>query len=146
MNDIVRQAFVWLKAHPEVGWISAGVSFVLILVSVTLLPLLLARIPDAYFQDRRTATSGAPRHAIVRILRNALGGTLIVLGLAMLVLPGQGLLTMLAGLILTDVPGKYRIERWVITRPAVLRVVQRLRTKRGVAPLRLKPSESAAEE
>ena len=38
----------------------------------------------------------------------------------MLVLPGQGILTILMGLFLMNFPGKYRLERKVVTLPQVL--------------------------
>ena len=42
-------------------------------------------------------------------LRNAVGLVLVTAGLAMLVLPGQGIITLLVGIILMDFPGKHRL-------------------------------------
>ena len=47
----------------------------------------------------------------------------------MLVLPGQGLFTILMGLILSNYPGKYSIERKFISMPSVLKTVNWLRKK-----------------
>lgn len=44
-------------------------------------------------------------------LRNVLGAILLVAGIAMLVLPGQGVPTILISLGLMNFPGKYRLER-----------------------------------
>jgi hypothetical protein len=49
----------------------------------------------------------------------------------MLVLPGQGLLTIIIGLVLMEFPGKYHAERWVINRPAVLAAINWIRLKAG---------------
>jgi hypothetical protein len=67
--------------------------------------------------------------------KNLLGYLLIAAGIAMLVLPGQGVLTILLGFILVDLPGKYRFERWLVTRPLVLRSINRLRRRAGRDPL-----------
>ncbi len=110
------------------------------------LPWLAVRIPADYFLgptppvpvSRRT---GRPRRPVVVwagwAARNLAGVLLILAGVAMLVLPGQGVLTILAGVILTDLPGKRRLEQAVVRRPVVLRTLNALRRRRGVAPLRL---------
>jgi hypothetical protein len=50
-------------------------------------------------------------------------------------IPGQGLLTVLIGLMLVDFPGKLRLERWLIGLPRVLQTVNRLRQRYGRPPL-----------
>jgi hypothetical protein len=55
----------------------------------------------------------------------------------MLVTPGQGILTILVGLLLMNFPGKYRVERWLVTRPGVLRSLNRLRKRRGEPPFQV---------
>ena len=67
-------------------------------------------------------------------MKNLLGALLVVLGLVMLVTPGQGLLTLLAGLLLMNFPGKYRLECWVVLRPGVLRALNWLRGRGGQPP------------
>ena len=68
-------------------------------------------------------------------LKNLLAIVLILLGLIMLVTPGQGLITVLAGLALLDVPGKRPAERWIISRPPLLGAINKLRAKWKRAPL-----------
>jgi hypothetical protein len=53
----------------------------------------------------------------------------------MLVLPGQGLLTMLIGISLMDFPGKRAIERSIIGRPLILKSINRIRQRFGRPPL-----------
>ena len=48
---------------------------------------------------------------LAKIGRNLLGGLLILLGLVMLVTPGQGILTIVLGFTIMDFPGKKRITR-----------------------------------
>ena len=54
----------------------------------------------------------------------------------MLVLPGQGLLTIFVALVLLDFPGKLRLERWLIRKPAVRRPIDWIRAKAGREPIR----------
>jgi hypothetical protein len=53
----------------------------------------------------------------------------------MLLVPGQGLLSIAVALVLLDFPGKYRFERWLATRPAVWRSLNWLRRRAGCKPL-----------
>ncbi len=49
--------------------------------------------------------------------RNLYGGLLIIAGVIMLFTPGQGLLTLLAGFLLLDFPGKRRTWRKILSYP-----------------------------
>ena len=52
----------------------------------------------------------------------------------MLVTPGQGVLTIVVGMLLFDFPGKFRLERWLVTRPTVWRSINWLRERAGREP------------
>ena len=58
--------------------------------------------------------------------------------------PGQGLLTILVGLLLLDMPGKQQLERRLLGRPAIIHAVNRLRDRVGRKPL-ICPSPTAKE-
>ena len=120
-------------------WIAA-VSLFAFLATLIAIPWLVVRIPADYFaHGRRPRQEGPRRHPVVRVAfligKNLLGYLLILAGIAMLVLPGQGVLTILLGIILADVPGKYRLERWAVSRPAVLGAINGLRRRAGREPL-----------
>jgi hypothetical protein len=82
-----------------------------------------------------------PVSALGLVLRNLVGGVLFILGALMLVLPGQGLLTIIAALALMDFPGKRQIERRLMLRPAVFAAINRLRLRAG-QPRLLSPGPS----
>ncbi len=63
--------------------------------------------------------------------KNILGALFLLAGVAMLLLPGQGLLTMVMGVVFLDLPGKYKFERWLIARPGIARSVNWLRQRAG---------------
>lgn len=108
--------------------------------SLLALPWAVRQLPADYFIGRRRP-HWRMRGWGVLIARNV-GGTLVVLaGIAMLVLPGQGLLTIFAGLIIMEFPGKRRLERALVSRPRVLGALNWLRRRAGVGPL-LPPENS----
>jgi hypothetical protein len=76
---------------------------------------------------------------LVTVAKNALGVALVAIGIVLSLpgVPGQGLLTILVGILLLDVPGKRRLEEAIVRRPAVLRGINRLRERFGRRPLEL---------
>jgi hypothetical protein len=108
--------------------------------SLVAVPWMLVRIPHDYFgPGRHHRTPFADHHPVVRgvllVARDVLGVLLIAAGLAMLVLPGQGILTILAGLILLHFPRKHELMRWIVARPAVLTSANWVRHRAGRPPL-----------
>lgn len=119
-------------------WVS-GLSLLGIVATIVAVPWVVTRLPSDYFaRDERVAwqeASGEPVFAtIIGVLKNILGLLLCVLGLIMLVTPGQGILTLLIGLLLMNFPGKYKVERWLVMRPGVMRGLNWLRSRRGEVP------------
>ncbi len=130
----------WIQTHETILWWLAAASVVTFLGTLVLVPVVIVRIPSDYFAPgKRRGTRWTERHPVVRatwlIAKNVLGCFFIVVGVAMLVLPGQGLLTILIGMVLIDFPGKYRLERWIVGRGPVLRSVNWLRRRAGKGPL-----------
>jgi len=72
---------------------------------------------------------------VILVLKNLVGLTLLLSGFAMLMLPGQGLLGILLGLILMDYPGKFQLERKIVSRPKLLHFINWLRRKQNKPPL-----------
>lgn len=107
--------------------------------SLIAIPVILVRLPADYFDERRPRTWMKGRHPILRwtglMLKNAVGLVFVLAGFAMLFLPGQGILTLLIGISLLDFPGKRRLERRLVYRPAVLRTINAMRAKFKKPPL-----------
>lgn len=120
-------------------WIT-GISAVLFVATLAGAPWMLRSIPADYFTHPRRPP-GRFAHLqpawrwTLRVLRAGLALVCLVAGLAMLVLPGQGLLTLLVGFLLLEFPGKYRMEKRLIGRPRVLRAANALRRRLGRPPL-----------
>lgn len=116
-------------------------SIISFVASAIALPMILVRLPQDYFHDRYPRTWLKDHHPVFRIfalaLKNLFGATLLLGGLAMLVLPGQGLLTMLVGISLVDFPGKRALERKIVGRPFMLHAINSIRKKFHQPPLHL---------
>jgi len=71
------------------------------------------------------------------IAKNLFGVFLVCLGLVLSLpgVPGQGILTILLGLIMLDIPGKRPLEARIIKRPAVLAAINDLRARFKKPPL-----------
>lgn len=131
----------------ETGWwigIAVGGSLLMFVATLVAIPIVIVRMPPDYFTAiRRRPSAWQWQHPVVAplllVAKNAAGVLLVATGAVMLVTPGQGLLTILIGLTLTNYPGKYRLERWLITRRPVWRSVNWLRHRAGVPPLESPP-------
>ena len=73
-----------------------------------------------------------------RIARNLAGLLLIAVGAVLSIpgIPGQGVLTMLVGVLLVDFPQRRKLERALLRRPGVLPTLNRLRARFARPPLR----------
>ncbi len=123
----------------EVLWSLFVLSIVGFIGSLIVIPFILVRLPPQYFDVRYPRTWMKEHHPVLRwiglILKNVVGVVFFLAGVAMLFLPGQGLLTMLIGLSLVDFPGKRRLESKLIGQATVLRTINALRHKFGQPPL-----------
>ncbi len=123
-----------------IGWLTAA-SAAMLIGSAIVVPWIVVRIPRDFFaEDRRPPSRFAFQHPILRltffVLRNLVGMLVLLAGIAMLVLPGQGLLTVAVALIILDFPGKHLLERRIIRIGPLLNSINWLREKANVPPLR----------
>lgn len=100
---------------PALIWALVASGAVLVGTAV-LIPRVITRLPPDYFSTPHPVPLEAYKHRpLLRILllvgKNLLGGFLLLSGIAMLVLPGQGLLTIAIALVVLDFPGKHRLKR-----------------------------------
>ncbi|MDQ6982048.1 MAG: PGPGW domain-containing protein [Mariprofundus sp.] len=108
--------------------------------------MFVVRIPVDYFSHhKRHAISDETHHPVVALmlswLKNLLGIFLILAGIIMLFTPGQGLLSILFGLMVMNYPGKYRLECSIINRPLIINTINVMRKKKGYPPLQAPQSK-----
>jgi hypothetical protein len=110
-------------------------------VSTALVSYALVKLPATYFHSSHSRDFWADRPRALRwsglIMKNLVGLILIVLGVLMSLpgVPGPGIVTVLLGLVMLDIPGKRPFETRLVKRPSVLRTINRLREKFGKPPL-----------
>jgi len=137
MVDAILQ---YIQSHENLLFWSLLVSVITFVGTLLVVPVIVSRIPVDYFShERRERTEWAEHHPAIRmallVAKNLFGYVIILMGIAMLVLPGQGLLTIIIGLMLINFPGKYRLERWLVSRKPILKSINWLRQRAGQPPL-----------
>lgn len=116
----------------------SGASLVLSIVGCA---AMITYLPPDYFKE--TSHERPIKNPILRffvsVLKNIIGLLLIVVGALLSVpgVPGQGLLTILTGLIISDFPGKKRLARRIIRIRAVYLAANKIRTNFKRPPLQL---------
>jgi hypothetical protein len=115
--------------------VAAAVWVLLTVASLAAVLRVVLALPVDYFEAAPTAR---PRWTARRLGRHLAGIVLILVGAVLSIpgVPGQGLLTVLAGVLLVDFPGRRRLERVLIARPGVLTTLNRLRGRFGRPPLK----------
>lgn len=122
------------------GVLFSVVTFVLSLAVVT---VVLVKLPANYFHSSHDREFLVERHPVLRAIgifaKNLLGLVLVFAGIIMSLpgVPGQGVLTILLGIMLLDFPGKRALETRIISRPRVNSAVNTLRARFDKPPLML---------
>ncbi len=137
----------WLEHH--IGFTIAVVAawVALLVFSLWAVRHFLITIPPDYFtHQHKPLERWSELHPVLRwtllIAKNALGAVLVMAGIVMLFTPGQGILALLLGVSLLDVPGKRALERRIVRQPSVLRLVNSMREKAHQPPLVFDSSET----
>ena len=115
--------------------LGGAVILVSLFVSYAVVITILVKLPANYFHSDYEHHFLPDTNPVLRtagiVAKNILGILLIIIGivLSLPAVPGPGLITVFIGLMITDIPGKRKLEAAIIGRPSVLTAVNRLRTK-----------------
>lgn len=125
----------FIAPYEHILWLMTLLSLMSFIASLVFVPLAIKRLPRDYFSNS-DSWHKAHRHTSLpwRLIRNLLACVFIVFGVVMLVTPGQGLLTILVGVLLADIPGKHGIECALARRPGVFSALNWLRRRQGAEP------------
>ena len=139
---MLSQILDWIAEHPGMTGAVVIASLGLAVIYAALIFFAIGRMSPNYFvRDEVLMETWRQRHSVLRwiglSIKNVLGVVLVLMGLAMLVLPGQGVLTFLIGISLLDFPGKRNLERRIVRTPAVHRAMDAIRHRAGQPPLML---------
>jgi len=139
VSEMVESLAAWFKVADMwliAVWFLASLAFTLIVGA-----LIVVNLPQNYFSSRfdgQLFSDSSPLLRLILIpLKNLVGLAMLILGIVLSLpgVPGQGLLTILLGLILLDIPGKRALEARIVGRPAILSVLNKLRARFGKPPL-----------
>lgn len=131
----------WIQEHRD--WLAIlGVSSALMLVATAIaVPWIVLRLPSDALRRPNPLDAWGKQHPILRVLvlvgRNLIGIPLVLLGIVLSVplVPGQGILTILLGLLIMEFPGKWWLEHKVAGHPLVMRLLNWIRRKGHKEPL-----------
>ena len=123
--------------------VGALIFLVSFFVNLGIVSLILVKLPaDHFSKSRKTKFWAGPRpaiHAAKVIGKNIAGVLLVALGIVLSLpgVPGQGLLTVLLGIMLLDFPGRHRLEQKLLSKPSIVNTINSLRGRFGKPPLQL---------
>jgi hypothetical protein len=125
------------------AWWLMAAGFVMSVAGVGVLLALAILMPADHFMPRRLRADAPRPHPALRVLgiamKNLFGAALLVLGLilALPLVPGPGVLFILLGASLMDLPGKHALIRYIFSKPVVLQPINTLRAKWNRPPIQV---------
>lgn len=129
--------FIWGPITLRGVLLGALLFLVTFSINLAIVSFVLVKIPANYFNKDHSRSFLSDRPPVIRYLgvvgKNLLGALLVALGIILSVpgVPGQGLLTILLGIMLLDFPGKRSLEYKLVSRPSVFKTINKLRHKFG---------------
>ncbi|URQ72362.1 hypothetical protein M9C84_00635 [SAR86 cluster bacterium] len=127
------EAFSYFLQNNQIFLYISGLSTIFFLLSLLGLSWLISIIPHNYFVDKKRVSLIKIKNPLmwlpIIIIKNSIGLVLILFGILMLILPGQGVLTIITGLIFLDYPGKFRFERSLVRNKLILNSMNWIRRK-----------------
>ena len=142
MFDWLRETVTAYMSGRSLVWIIVF-SVITFVASIAVTVFVLIKLPDTYFKASHGREFWVERHPVLRwgglVVKNLLGALLVLFGVLMSLpgVPGQGVLTILLGVMLLDFPGKRNLELRLVSRPKVLRTINRIRQRFDKPPLQL---------
>lgn len=138
-DQLLQQSIAWIAEHDFILALAGGGSLLLLLFVAAALPLIIVQLPTDYFSDPLGGSRLLRhRHRLIAwpllILKNLLAIPVLLSGIIFIFTPGQGILTIVAGLLLLDFPGKRQVEMRIVRKHRVFRAMNWIRRKAGRDP------------
>ena len=142
----IQDILNWVREYQDLLEMLGLLSLLLFVVTLVVFPRVIIFRPKDYFvRHHRDPAHQTRQHPAVwltlTIVKNLVGWAFILAGIVMLVLPGQGILTILIGVSLANFPGKYALERRLVRKSSVARALNRVREKAGKPRLEIPADE-----
>jgi hypothetical protein len=121
------------------------VSVGIFVIGFLLVPRLAVKLPADHFvrpeEDCGRRTIG---DWVWYVCRNLLAFVLLVAGIAMLILPGPGIISIIVAIALADFPGKRRVERAFVRNWIVRTALNAMRNKHGAPSMIIPEADGSA--
>lgn len=134
--SISEKIISWSSINSDLLFLLGSLSIFILIISVFMMVLIISFLPEDYFKsENRNLISSVQnsRYPLLKLLvlitKNFFGVLLLLSGILMLVLPGQGILTIITGLVFMDYPGKYKFERKLLRQKGVINSINWIRSR-----------------
>ena len=134
--SISEKIISWSSMNSDLLFLLGSLSIFILITSVFMMVLIISFLPEDYFKsENRNLISSVQnsRYPLLKLLvlitKNFFGILLLLSGILMLVLPGQGILTIITGLVFMDYPGKYKFERKLLRQKGVINSINWIRSR-----------------
>ena len=136
----------WVESHIGYSLVLASISVLGILAGLIAMRFAIIYMPADYFvrssdQKGRFSNHHPAIYWSFLFLKNLVGAGFLIVGLLMLITPGPGVLLLLLGLSLVNIPGKRRLEIRLLRFPTIHQKIDRLRCEHLRPPLQLPPND-----
>ena len=142
--SISEKIISWSSMNSDLLFLLGSLSIFILIISVFMMVLIISFLPEDYFKsENRNLISSVQnsRYPLLKLLvlitKNFFGVLLLLSGVLMLVLPGQGILTIITGLVFIDYPGKYKFERKLLRQKGVINSINWIRSRLSKPPLKV---------
>ncbi|MDT8272553.1 MAG: PGPGW domain-containing protein [Desulfomonilia bacterium] len=141
-SELLMGISEWIQIHRNtLEWLGFW-SLITFVGTLVIVPVLVVRVSDDYFlaenpKDRLFRSQYPAIRYVFLILKNVLGAVFVLVGFALLFLPGQGLITIFIGVVLMDFPRKRALELRIIRQTSILKSINWIRARARRPPLRL---------
>ena len=134
--SISEKIISWSSMNSDLLFLLGSLSIFILIISVFMMVLIISFLQEDYFKsENRNLISSVQnsRYPLLKLLvlitKNFFGILLLLSGILMLVLPGQGILTIITGLVFMDYPGKYKFERKLLRQKGVINSINWIRSR-----------------
>ena len=142
--SISEKIISWLSMNSDLLFLLGSLSIFILIISVFMMVLIISFLPEDYFKsENRNLISSVQnsRYPLLKLLvlitKNFFGVLLLLSGILMLVLPGQGILTIITSLVFMDYPGKYKFERKLLRQKGVINSINWIRSRLSKPSLKI---------
>lgn len=124
----------WLSMHTDLVIIVGIAAFAMLVATLLATPWALGQLPHDYFSAQPSSRPHSLRSTFISIVRTIFGVLMILLGIAVILTPVPGVVLMVLGLALCDIPGKHNLLVKLVRQPNVFSVLNWIRGKSNKPP------------